>query len=91
MDKTKKYALQKLQNFHFNIGSNILTNQDPILDYVENNKWTNLVLISKWRHDQAVKLEGKPVQELPAIDWSQFPPKFVGKQSFIVNAMYTPT
>ena len=88
---TKKYALQKLHNFHFKIGSNILSQQDPILDYVEDNKWLNLIKISKWRHDYAVHLEGKPVQELPAIDWSQFPPKFVGKQSFIVNAMYTPT
>jgi len=88
---TKKYALEKLHNFHFNIGSNILSQQDPLLDYDENNKWANLVKISKWRHNQAVLLEGKPVQEMAAIDWSQFPPKFIGKQSYIVNAMYTPT
>ena len=88
---TKKYALQKLNNFNFNIGSNILSSIDPLLDYVDDDKWGNLVLISKWRHEQAVKLEGKPLQELPAIDWSQFPPKFIGTQSFIVNAMYTPT
>jgi len=88
---TKKYALEKLHNFHFSIGSNILSQQDPLLDYDENNKWANLVKISKWRHNQAVMLEGKPVQEMPAIDWSQFPPKFIGTQSYIVNAMYTPT
>ena len=88
---TKKYALQKLNNFNFNIGSNILSSIDPLLYYVDDDKWGNLVLISKWRHEQAVKLEGKPLQELPAIDWSQFPPKFIGTQSFIVNAMYTPT
>jgi putative endopeptidase len=88
---TKKYALEKLKNFHFNIGSSILSYPDPILDYTEDNKWANLVKISKYRHYKAVELEGKPVQELPAIDWSQFPPKFVGKQSYIVNAMYTPT
>ena len=88
---TKKYALQKLRNFNFYIGSTILSQQDPLLDYDENNKWVNLVKISKWRHAQAVLLEGKPVQDMPAIDWSQFPPKFIGNQSYIVNAMYTPT
>jgi len=88
---TKKYALKKLNNFSFNIGSNILSFQDPLLDYDENNNWANLVKISKWRHDYAVNLEGKPLQELAAIDWSLFPPKFIGTQSYIVNAMYTPT
>jgi putative endopeptidase len=88
---TKKHALKKLKNFHFNIGSSMLSFQDPLLDYCENNRWANLVKISKWRHYYAVQLEGKPLQELPAIDWSEFPPKFIGTQSYIVNAMYTPT
>jgi putative endopeptidase len=88
---TKKQALKKLTNFKFNIGSNMLSFQDPLLDYVENNRWSNLVKIAKWRHKYAVQLEGKPLQELPAIDWSEFPPKFIGTQSYIVNAMYTPT
>jgi predicted metalloendopeptidase len=88
---TKKYALQKLSNFHFNIGSNILAQQDPLLDYCEDDKWGNLMKISKWRHEYAIRLEGAPVQELPVVDWSQFPPKFIGTQSYIVNAMYTPT
>jgi len=88
---TKKYALKKLNNFHFNIGSNILSFQDPLLDYDEHNKWSNLVKISNWRHEYAIHLEGKPVRELPAIDWSLFPPKFIGTQSYIVNAMYIPT
>jgi predicted metalloendopeptidase len=88
---TKKYALQKLSNFHFNIGSNILTQQDPLLDYCEHDKWANLIKISKWRHEYAIRLEGAPVQELPVVDWSLFPPKFIGTQSYIVNAMYTPT
>jgi predicted metalloendopeptidase len=88
---TKKYALKKLNNFNFNIGSKILSFPDPLLDYHEDERWANVVKISKWRHNYAVSLEGKPIQELAVIDWSQFPPKFIGTQSFIVNAMYTPT
>jgi predicted metalloendopeptidase len=36
-------------------------------------------------------LEGKPLIDIPEMDYTQFPPKFVGKQSYIVNAMYTPS
>ena len=44
-----------------------------------------------WRHKQAVELVGKNIIDIPAIDWSQIPPKFISKQSYVVNAMYTPT
>ena len=88
---TKKYALKKLNNFNFNIGSNILSFSDPLLDYHEGERWPNVVKISKWRHNYAIHLEGKPIQELAVIDWSLSPPKFTGTQSYIVNAMYTPT
>jgi predicted metalloendopeptidase len=90
-DKTKKKAIEKLQNFSFDIGSKMLHTKDPLLNYMPNDPWGNLSMITLYRHKYAVSLEGKHLQELPAIDWAQFPPKFIGKQSYIVNAMYTPT
>jgi putative endopeptidase len=44
-----------------------------------------------WRHNRAIKLVGKPVIDIPVMDWTQIPPKFVGTQAYVVNAMYTPT
>ena len=69
----------------------MLHTKDPLLNYKPNDPWRNLSMITLYRHKYAVSLEGKHLQELPAIDWAQFPPKFIGKQSYIVNAMYTPT
>jgi predicted metalloendopeptidase len=36
-------------------------------------------------------LVGKGVIDIPVIDWSQIPPKFIGTQAYVVNAAYTPT
>lgn len=90
-EKTKKKAIEKLHNFSFDIGSKMLDSKDPLLNYKPDDPWGNLSMITLYRHNYAVFLDGKKLQELPAIDWAQFPPKFIGKQSYIVNAMYTPT
>jgi putative endopeptidase len=88
---TKTKALQKLYNFKFTIGSPELLREDPILDYSNTDCWGNLLLISSWRHKQAIELEGKKVIDIPVIDWATTPPKFVGSQAYVVNASYTPS
>jgi putative endopeptidase len=89
--KTKEFALKKLNNFKINIGSSKMTTEDPLLDYIATDPWGNLYKTSQFRHNLAIKLEGKKVIDLPIVDWSVEPPKFVSNQSYVVNAMYTPT
>jgi predicted metalloendopeptidase len=89
--KTKEKALQKLYNFNLTIGSQLIKEEDPILDYVADDAWGNIVKMANWRHQRAVKLFGNPVVDIPVIDWTQTPPKFIGTQSFVVNASYTPS
>ena len=89
--KTKEKALKKLNNFDLVIGSHKVLEEDPLLNYSNNDAWGNILKISSWRHTKAVKLEGQKVKDIPVIDWNQSPPKFVGTQPYIVNAMYSPS
>jgi putative endopeptidase len=88
---TKKKALEKLKHFTLTIGSPELLREDPLLDYQSNTPWENLFKMSRWRLQMALRLVGKPVIDIPVIDWSQTPPKFVGTQAYVVNASYTPS
>jgi len=89
--ETKKKALQKLYKLNLQVGAPKKLVPDPILSYVDNDIWHNLVLISEWRHYKAISLEGKHIVDFPVVDWSQLPPKFISTQAYVVNASYTPT
>ena len=89
--KTKAKALKKLDNFKLTIGSPKILRDDPELEYLADDGWGNLMKVALWRHDQAIKLEGKKIIDIPVIDWAQTPPKFVGSQAYVVNAYYTPS
>lgn len=88
--KTKKYALYKLSKFKFIIGKPTNLREDPDLDY-GNNLNENMSKISDWRHAKFIELEGKPVIDIPMVDWTQYPVKMTGTQAYIVNASYTPS
>ena len=89
--KTKKKALLKLENFKLTVGSPEILRDDPLLDYKSDDPWGNIVKMALWRHKEDINLVGKPVIDIPLIDWSQIPPKFIGTQAYVVNAAYTPT
>jgi putative endopeptidase len=89
--KTKSKALEKLHALSLIVGSPPILRSDPLLDYKSDDPWGNLIKMSHWRHSEAVNLVGKPVIDIPVIDWTQIPPKFVSTQAYVVNAMYTPT
>ena len=89
--KTKNKAIKKLLNFKLTVGSPELLREDPLLDYVEDDPWFNLLKMTKWRHQKALELVNKPVIDIPVMDWSQIPPKFIGTQAYVVNASYTPS
>uniref|UniRef100_A0A6C0KM10 Peptidase M13 C-terminal domain-containing protein n=1 Tax=viral metagenome TaxID=1070528 RepID=A0A6C0KM10_9ZZZZ len=87
--RTKKYALLKLENIKLLVGSPKILREDPILAYDNKNAYYNLEKIAFWRANELIKLDGtKSEIDIPIIDWSEF--KMVGKQSYIVNAYYTP-
>ena len=90
-EKTKQKALEKLKNFKLVVGSPELLREDPLLDYKENEPWENLFKMSRWRLQIAIHLVEKPVIDIPVIDWSNAPLKFVGTQAYVVNASYTPS
>ena len=89
--KTKKKALDKLEILKLTIGSAKILNEDPLLDYKDDDPWGNLMRMCRWRHEKAIILVGKPPVDIPVMDWSQIPPKFIGTQAYVVNAFYTPT
>jgi putative endopeptidase len=88
--KTRIASLDKLDAIQFDIGLPKDLTPDPLLDYKSDDPWGNLAKMSRWRHQQAVNLVGKDVIDIPAIDWSAIPPKFISTQAYIVNAMYIP-
>lgn len=87
--KTKKYALYKLSKFKFIIGKPDNLREDPDLNYGD-NLYENMQKINQWRHQKFIELEGKPVIDIPMMDWTQYPVKMTGTQAYIVNASYTP-
>jgi predicted metalloendopeptidase len=89
--KTKAKALEKLQNFKLTVGSPEILREDPLLEYKDDDPWGNLMKMCHWRHDRAVELVGKKITDIPVIDWTEIPPKFIGTQAYVVNAAYTPT
>ena len=88
--KTRNVSIDKLDAIKFDIGLPKDLTPDPLLDYKSDDPWGNLVKMSRWRHQQAVNLVGKDVIDIPAIDWSAIPPKFISSQAYVVNAMYIP-
>lgn len=88
--QTKKYALLKLENIKLEVGSPKILREDPILDYSDKEAYQNMKKIAHWRTKKMISLDGKSSDiDIPIIDWEQF--KMVGKQSYVVNAYYTPT
>lgn len=87
---TKKYAILKLQHLKLIIGNPEIGYEDPDINYSSTDAWGNMVKIMNWRRDLFVSLEGKPVIDIPYVDWREMPYKLIGKQCYIVNAYYTP-
>ena len=87
---TKKYALLKLETINLIVGSPKLLREDPILDYSSKAAYQNMIKIAHWRTKEMIRLDGKSSEvDIPIIDWEDF--KMIGKQSYVVNAYYTPT
>jgi putative endopeptidase len=88
--KTKNYALLKLEKIKLEVGSPKLLREDPVLDYSNKEAYQNMRKVAYWRTREMIKLDGQSSEiDIPVIDWEEL--KMVGKQSYIVNAYYTPT
>jgi len=86
---TKKYALKKLDHFQFVYGKPEELREDPDLNY-GTLLYDNMQKINDWRHKKFIELEGKPLIDIPLMDWTMYPVKMIGTQAYIVNASYTP-
>ena len=73
------------------MGSPTILREDPLFDYEKDDPWGNLLKMALWRNKKAIELNNKPVVDIPVMDWSQIPPKFIGTQAYVVNASYTPS
>jgi predicted metalloendopeptidase len=89
--KTRLKAIKKLEGLKLTVGSPPILRDDPLLDYSSHDLWGNLTKMSIWRHDKAVLLEGNKLIDMPVLDWSVIPPKFISTQAYVVNAAYTPS
>jgi len=87
--KTKRKALEKLAKMKMQIGEPPFLVRDPVINYAPDDAWGNLLKVSLWRHDHHISRVGRAPIDLPSIDWSVTPVKFVGTQSYVVNASYT--
>jgi predicted metalloendopeptidase len=89
--KTKKKALLKLDKLKIIIGTSQIMHPDPDLEYEINDFWANMNKIFEWRLNKVIEKTGKEIIDMPELDLTQSPAKFVGKQAYIVNAFYTPS
>jgi putative endopeptidase len=88
--QTKKYALLKLEHIKLVVGSPKLMREDPLLDYDSKEAYQNTRKIAYWRTKRFITLDGTSSDiDIPVIDWAEM--KLVSKQSYVVNAYYTPT
>ena len=88
--ETRNKAILKLEKLKLIIGNPEKLRSDPILDYTPDNPWRNMRLITNWRTNKFIKLEGITTNiDIPEIDWNNI--KFSGSQAYVVNAFYTPT
>lgn len=85
-EKTKAYALKKLDHLELTIAKPKKMRDDPLLDYSPTDAWYNMSLISTWKKNKYLNLQGKEVIDIPLIDWKQF--KLIGTQAYVVNAYY---
>ena len=88
--ETKKYAFLKLTHLKLIIGQPKIEYKDPTINYSSTDAWGNMRKITNWRCKKMISLEGKPVIDMPYIDWREMPFKLIGKQCYIVNAYYSP-
>jgi predicted metalloendopeptidase len=95
---TKKGALKKLTALRINVGEANLAAPDPTnLEYDPKDAWGNLIKRSVQRTEYIARHHGTSssssataltANDLDIMNWGTM--KFVGYQSFIVNAYYTP-
>ena len=86
---TRETAIKKMEKLKFFVGAPEKLRYDPLFHYKDDDPWYNMKLLSKWKHNKYLKLEGKHVIDIPEIDWANF--KLVGTQAYMVNAYYIPT
>ena len=90
--KTKESALKKLEHLIIDAVNPRFMVEDAEIDFPENNIWSSMTIMSHWRTDFLLKLDGKHYVELPGIDFGvNNGISLSGTQPYIVNAFYDAT
>ena len=88
---SKTSALKKLYALKFDLVRPTNLFPDPLLDYDNNDIYSNLIKLMTYRTNLYISLDGKKIRNLPSLDWSAVPLKLSSYQCYIVNALYIPT
>ena len=88
---TKQKALDKVSKTKFVIGYPDTFIKPAVIDFVEDDFWVNITMISKFRMSKAVTLDGAHVINWPVVDWTEMPVALRGTQVYNANAFYTQT
>jgi predicted metalloendopeptidase len=89
--KTKAYALKKLNKLTFNVAEPFYYENDPVIDYTPDSFWDNVNMLFEWRTKKFISMENGPLTDLPMLDFNKTPPKIVGFQTYVVNAAFIPS
>ena len=88
--KTRNYALEKIENLKFIIGSNLTISNDYDIDYNNRELWQNLLDFSTMKFNQFLMLIGENVIDLIQNNWKLSHTAFTANEAYMVNAIYRP-
>jgi predicted metalloendopeptidase len=88
--KTRDYALKKIENLKFIIGSNVTISNDYDIDYNNSELWQNLLDFSTMKFNQFLMLIGENVIDLIQNNWKLSHTEYTGNEAYMVNAIYKP-
>jgi len=91
-ENTKKYAVFKLENINFEIGTNKYdtdySKNLALLNYNSNEFLENILKVSEWRHKTYIDGNIELIKTFVQCDFMTYPYKITNMQSYIVNAQF---
>jgi len=91
-NKTKKYALLKVQQIELEIGSKKFNeNYDeilPLLNYNPDELIDNFIKVNDWRNNLRINNKIDIIKTISMVDFTTYPLSFNNLASYIVNARY---
>jgi predicted metalloendopeptidase len=94
-NKTKKYALLKVQQIELQIGTKKFSENYneilPLLNFNPDEFIDNFIKINNWRHNLRINNNIDIIKTLSIVDFTTYPVTFNNLASYLVNARYSKT